>query len=602
MLEQSVFVRSSTLDGAIEVASASGTALASHERLAPILAARLSARAAGLFARPAVVHGNGAAETNISWYVSRIGVIRPWGDLTPSEQTEVGASVAGALNEIKPLLGDPSIGPDLVNWLNVPSLNNDLILVGTEPHFVNWGLLPADIALDPSARAEHFRNTFGRFGLSADGAALPLPSLQPPAFYLPGAATAQPAAGNAIGVALAAVAPRAPWIPIAIATAIAAVLLLLLPFVLLTPQSGMPAAVKDGIGRQADGALRQRITELQQELSANSCRAPAGGPAALPPAGRLLPSAPAMPIPPRNPLVPGQRSAAPIEQSADGPHQQASAERPAIVVPESPTSDLVKQLDDVTALVVVMTSGAVSTGTAFFVNERQLVTNRHVIEKAEGNDVLVASRAFGTVISARIVAKTVDNKFGSPDFAVLEVEGFNSSQTLALAKGAERLQSVIAAGFPGFVMETDQDFRKLQRGDASSIPLSAVTQGSVVALQKGNDAMSLVAHTAPISPGNSGGPLVDQCGRAVGVNTFIRADQESVTRLSFALSADNLRTFLDQNRISYRKADETCAPPMRQAVAPPVAASPVAATVPDTHDLAHPSPPLAAPVAVPAAK
>ena len=53
----------------------------------------------------------------------------------------------------------------------------------------------------------------------------------------------------------------------------------------------------------------------------------------------------------------------------------------------------------------------------------------------------------------------------------------------------------------------------------------------------------IILHSADISAGNSGGPLVDSCGRAVGINTFIATNQQA-TKANYALGASWLAAFL----------------------------------------------------------
>ena len=209
-------------------------------------------------------------------------------------------------------------------------------------------------------------------------------------------------------------------------------------------------------------------------------------------------------------------------------------------------------------------------------NEKQLVTNRHVVEGR--SQVHVVSQAFGRPAPARIVAVTQGTEFGSADFAVLEVEASGDRQILSLSTNVERLQNVIAIGYPGYVMETDQSFRRLFEGDLSAAPQAAVTQGSVVALQAGQEGIELIAHTATVGPGNSGGPLVDSCGAVLGVNTFIKSVQENLLRLNFSLRSDSLRKFLDQKGVSYTRNDAACTPtparpPASASTAPPAPSS-----------------------------
>ena len=46
--------------------------------------------------------------------------------------------------------------------------------------------------------------------------------------------------------------------------------------------------------------------------------------------------------------------------------------------------------------------------------------------------------------------------------------------------------------------------------------------------------------------GSSGGPIVDSCGRAIGMNTYIAVDEQQSGRVSYALAAGGLAGFLRQ--------------------------------------------------------
>ena len=53
----------------------------------------------------------------------------------------------------------------------------------------------------------------------------------------------------------------------------------------------------------------------------------------------------------------------------------------------------------------------------------------------------------------------------------------------------------------------------------------------------------VIQHTAPLNPGNSGGPLVDSRGRVVGINTAIVAMAQG---LGFAVPGDTARWVLGE--------------------------------------------------------
>jgi S1-C subfamily serine protease len=180
--------------------------------------------------------------------------------------------------------------------------------------------------------------------------------------------------------------------------------------------------------------------------------------------------------------------------------------------------------------------------------ETLIVTNRHVMEGAIEAEILFASEIDGrdhreksVARSARLVAADE-----ADDVAVLRVEGAveRSEQGAPLGltfrpEPPREQEAVVAAGFPGVGM----------------MPSFQVTTGVVSNAHFGSDerdvGIAYVQHTAPIDPGNSGGPLFDQHGRLVGMNTAKLHGRENVSlaipasRIRFALRRAEERRILD---------------------------------------------------------
>ncbi len=531
MPRPSIFVRKTSVDGLIETQFEGKSSLEHYEGHIQDLA--LHTEASDLLARPEITRGNGETTTSIAWHVAQTGMLRNWSDLTQDERMSAGATIARQMDQLRTHAQDPKLAGWLQSCLNVPSLEDSIILIGDRPHLVNWGLLPVAIIDDPTALAQHQARTLGLFGQpnrdrnSASAHTSPVGGQ---------AGMAQAAAATGIPAAAMAAAPSTiptPIIPVLIATIIAAVILivLLVPGILLY-DSRLGSSLEASLRADANQALRQRIQDLQRDLSTRTCRAPS---AELDRGDR------------RN----GRTPLPPIELPA--PNQQPGT-------PLAP-GGLLGYLDRGAVLVLSATeNNLIGNGTGFFINQKQLVTNRHVVEN--GTQTFVLSKALGQPVPARIVASTKGTDFGAADFAVLEVDTAGDRQILSLSSNVDRLQNVIAIGYPGYVMETDKNFQKLVSGDGTAAPQAAVTQGNVVALQTGQEGMELVAHTATIGPGNSGGPLVDSCGAVVGVNTFIVSHQENLLRLNFSLRTNGLQKFLDQKGIAYTRNDAACAAPV----------------------------------------
>ena len=85
-----------------------------------------------------------------------------------------------------------------------------------------------------------------------------------------------------------------------------------------------------------------------------------------------------------------------------------------------------------------------------------------------------------------------------------------------------------------------------------------ITTGVVSAMAGLGDDSRMLQITAPVQPGNSGGPLLDQTGNVVGVvvaklNALIvaRRTGDIPQNVNFAIKGSVVRTFLDVNAVKY---------------------------------------------------
>jgi len=157
-----------------------------------------------------------------------------------------------------------------------------------------------------------------------------------------------------------------------------------------------------------------------------------------------------------------------------------------------------------------------------------IVTNRHVVEKADRIRVKLQDDPPGVLHDAKVIGTDQET-----DLAVIKID---TDKTLPVAKlgNSDSMQVgdwVLAVGSPFGLQET-------------------VTAGIVSA--KGRNIVpnrqfqSFIQTDAAINPGNSGGPLVNMAGEVIGINTAILTDTNAYAGVGFALPSNTVVNVYNQ--------------------------------------------------------
>jgi S1-C subfamily serine protease len=182
----------------------------------------------------------------------------------------------------------------------------------------------------------------------------------------------------------------------------------------------------------------------------------------------------------------------------------------------------------------------ISSGTGIIVDTQgRVVTNDHVVRNC---GTLQVTDAANTSHAVTVAAHDSVN-----DLAVLTAaHHWPQAATLRDGHDLRPGESVVVTGYPlsGIV--------------GSSM---AVTTGSLTALAGPRDDSRLLQVSAPVQPGNSGGPLLDSGGGVIGVVTgtlngmvLAVATGTIPQNVNFAIKTAVLRNFLDTNGIHYASA------------------------------------------------
>jgi uncharacterized protein (DUF2147 family) len=168
----------------------------------------------------------------------------------------------------------------------------------------------------------------------------------------------------------------------------------------------------------------------------------------------------------------------------------------------------------------------------------EILTNSHVVEECQSITVRLSS---GKSEGGTVVANDQRN-----DLAVVRLPTAPSSVAVFREEPLRAGDAIVALGYP------------LSGLLATGANLSV---GNVSALAGLRDDSRYLQISAPVQPGNSGGPLLDASGHLAGIVTA-KLDAVRIARftgdipqnVNFALKAEVARTFLDSKGIAYQTA------------------------------------------------
>nr|WP_137677913.1 serine protease [Parerythrobacter lutipelagi] len=210
----------------------------------------------------------------------------------------------------------------------------------------------------------------------------------------------------------------------------------------------------------------------------------------------------------------------------------------------------------VVRVVIIGTDGdevyPISHGTGFAVSPTKIVTNAHVVREAAQDDTLrigIVPSEGDDATYARILSVSPRN-----DLALIEITGALRLPPLTLsANGNRDSGQVTSVGYP---MNVDRA-QGLEIDDIFNSQPPVKSPGFISGARPSRQFDSIL-HTAPIARGNSGGPLLDGCGRVLGVNSFGADSGNADAEFFFAVSMRELIPFLRANDVAARINELPC--------------------------------------------
>jgi hypothetical protein len=204
--------------------------------------------------------------------------------------------------------------------------------------------------------------------------------------------------------------------------------------------------------------------------------------------------------------------------------------------------------------IVRQTDQGLGAGTGFAINDQgYIATNVHVI--ADANSIKAIPTNSNELYDVEVVATSQEL-----DLAIAYIPDIILPPIALSLAPAIKGQKVWSIGYPG---GADRN-RPAHDPTVQDGVIGRIFWGAWHAQE-----LRIIQHNAPTNPGNSGGPLLDDCSRAVGVNTqaslvVITSPSSGVTRVPHAAGIywsshiEELADLLDDHGIAFQSESDGC--------------------------------------------
>lgn len=191
-------------------------------------------------------------------------------------------------------------------------------------------------------------------------------------------------------------------------------------------------------------------------------------------------------------------------------------------------------------------------GSGFAVAPNRIVTNAHVVELADrypDNVVIGVVPSEGDKsYQGKVIAYDSQR-----DLALIEFSGGTLPPATLYGGPVGDGSSVVALGYPGNV-----DLATARSAADYIRPTAPVRSEGVFSGRRALTGVEVLLHTASIARGNSGGPLLDRCGRVIGVNSAITRGEDGDAPFGFAIADTELAGFLRDAKQPYATSGTAC--------------------------------------------